>query len=145
MNRLFLQVGNMRSISSIYKLKPGDVLFRQLVGVLIMRHYGCFAGFDWRGKPWVFEHSEGVNSRLVPWEVFAMGYQVYVEKIADAARPAAVARMRELLETPREYHRLKFNCESAKNYVIKGDPYSIQSLMVVLVVGAGIVALSKSG
>lgn len=136
----------MLSVSNVQHLRPGDVLYRSLDGLPPLLHFGVFAGYDHWGRLWVFDHCEGErkNCRLTPYEEFSKGYQVSVECIPDKDRQAAVARMRELLSNPRQYDILGFNCEHAKNYVVKGLIYSLQVLVCLGLIGLGVYALAKS-
>lgn len=128
----------MLAIFNTLKLKPADVLFRSVDGFAPFIHYGCYAGVDRFGRVWVFEHCEDSGSRLVLYENFAKGYKVFYERTQDSGRSGAIKRMRDLLDNPRQYDYLGFNCEHAKNLITKGNAYSLQVLIVLGLVGAGI-------
>ena len=128
-------------IINVYRLKPGDPIWRSVDGIPFLTHYGCFAGFDYLGRPWAFEHTKGANSQLIPFDKFAKGYQVFSEPIEDTERPAAIMRMRELLTNPRQYDELAFHCEHAKNYITEGKAYSPQSMIIFALFGIGVYAM----
>jgi hypothetical protein len=131
-------------VFTVADLRPGDKLFRSVVGVEFLNHWGNYAGLDWLGRHWVFEHGKGGTCRLSLFDDFAKNYQVRFERILDSDRDLALIRMKELLDSPREYDLLGFNCQHASNYVGTGDAQSGQVALgaAALMVGA-ILLLNK--
>lgn len=122
----------LRSQIDVHELLPGDILSRSLIGTSIFRHYGCFAGRDWYGRHWVFEHTKDKRPELVLFEDFARGYEVRYERIKNAQRSFAMSRMRSLLDNPKKYDELGFNCEHATRFIAEGNPYSLQVQRTVI-------------
>ena len=52
-------------------LKPGDKVIRSIDGIPFLLHYGNYAGRDYLGTHWVFEHGKGGICRLTKWIDFS--------------------------------------------------------------------------
>lgn len=136
-----MQVQNKIQLS-LTQLKPGDILYRPLLGWEIFRHYGNYAGSDWLGRHFVFEHGKDKNVRVVPFEDFSQGKTVQCKPISHQDSPAALERMKRHLQEQKPYDPIINNCEHLSTDVATGKRESVQVFLSVLAIAGIFLAIA---
>ena len=83
----------------------------------------------------VFQNTPGKGEHIAPFQEFAQGKKVVVEKKPAAMRGAIMQRVQDSLKEPRKYSIIWNNCEQSATRVTYGKGASLQLAVGMLAVG----------
>lgn len=120
-------------------LRPGDVVTcPKAPGV---RHEGLVMPFG------IFHNSPESGECLVSLEKFCSGRPYTVSRTANAAvRSMAVSRAWQMLQNPRPWHLVEWNCQHSVSYALTGQGRSdkVRTAGMVLLAGGVLYCLSQA-